>query len=318
MLTFLTPAGALVGLAVLLPLIALAAGARRVHGVRTLLGLRRPRTGTDVARLAALIAGFVLLALAGTQPALSHETSQRVRRDAQALFVVDTSRSMAASSGTAGATRLVRATAAAAKLRASIPDVESGIATLTDRVLPNLLPVADIPSFDATLERSVGIERPPPRSAAVRATTYAALSEIPAAGFFDSTAGRRVVVLLTDGESGPFDPGAVAASLRPTRLVVIRFWRASESIAGDPAYRPDPASSAALDALAASAGGRVFGEGDVGSAGAAIRASIGTGPTTRVAARTRRETALAPFVVAAALVPLVLFLRRRRGGLEYA
>jgi hypothetical protein len=316
MLTFLTPAGALVGLAVLLPLLALAAGAQRVHRVRIALGLRRPRTGTDVVRLAALVAGFALLALAGTQPALSHETSQRVRRDAQALFVVDTSRSMAASSGAAGATRLARATAAAAGLRASIPEVESGIATLTDRVLPNLFPVADIPSFDATLQRSVGIERPPPRSAAVRATTYSALSQIPAAGYFDSAATRRVVVLLTDGESGPYDPGAVAAALRPTRLVVIRFWRANESITGDAAYRPDAASSAALGALAAAAGGRVFGEGDLGSAGAAIRASVGNGPTARVAARTRRETALAPYVVLAALVPLALLLRRRHMSLE--
>jgi hypothetical protein len=316
MLTFLTPAGAIVGLAVLLPLVALAVGARRVHGVRTALGLRRPRTGTDVARLAALVVAFALLALAGTQPALSHETSQRVRRDAQALFVVDTSRSMAASSGAAGATRLARATAAAAKLRGSIPEVESGIATLTDRVLPNLFPVADIPSFDATLQRSIGIERPPPRSAAVRATTYSALSEIPAAGFFDRAATRRVVVLLTDGESGPFDPGAVATALRPTKLVVVRFWRASESIVGDSAYRPDPASSAALGALAAAAGGRVFAEGDLGSAGAAIRTSIGNGPTVRVAARTRRQTALAPFAVIAALVPLALLPRTPGVGLE--
>ena len=50
-------------------------------------------------------------------------------------------------------TRLDRAVSAAAALRASIPNVEAGIATLTDRVLPDLLPVADRPSFDATLAR---------------------------------------------------------------------------------------------------------------------------------------------------------------------
>jgi hypothetical protein len=314
--TFLTPAGALLALAVLLPLIALAAGARRVHGVRTALGLVPPRTGTDIARLGALLAVFGLLALAATQPALSHETSQRVRRDAQVLFVVDTSRSMAASSGATGATRLARAKAAAAKLRASIPDVESGIATLTDRVLPNLLPVADIPSFDATLQRSVGIEQPPPRSAAVRATTYGALSEIAAAGFFAGTAKRRVVVLLTDGESAPFDPGAVAASLRPAGLIVMRFWRAGESIPGEPSYRPDPVGAATLAALAAAAGGRAFGEGDIAPVGAAIRARVSSGPTARVTTRRREETALAPFVVLAALVPLGLFVRRRSVAVE--
>jgi hypothetical protein len=234
-----------------------------------------------------------------------------VRRDAQVLFVVDTSRSMAAASGATGATRLARATAAAANLRASIPDVESGIATLTDRVLPNLLPVADIPSFDATLQRSVGIERPPPRSAAVRATTYTALSDIPPAGFFAPTAKRRVVVLLTDGESAPFNPGAVATSLRPAALVVVRIWRAGESIVGEPAYRPDPAGAAALAALASAAGGRVFGEDGIGAAGAALRAKLGSGPTARVTTRRRQETALAPFVAIAALLPLGVFLRRR-------
>jgi F420-0:gamma-glutamyl ligase len=123
---------------------------------------------------------------------------------------------------------------------------------------------------------------------------------------------RRVVVLLTDGESAPFNPGAVAASLRPAGLVVVRFWRAGEAIAGEPAYRPDPTGEATLAALAAAAGGRVFGEGDIGAAGAAIRAKLGSGPTARVTTRRREETALAPFVVLAALVPLGLFVRRRR------
>jgi hypothetical protein len=316
MLTFLTPAGGLAALAVLLPLAAIAASGRRVHAVRTMLGLRRPRAGADIARLAPLIAMFVLLALAATQPALSHETSQRVRSDAQALFVLDTSRSMAASSSRAGAMRLARAKDAARRLRATIPDVESGIATLTDRVLPNLLPVADVPSFDATLQRSIGIEQPPPREAGVRATTYTVLGGIPASGFFEDTAKRRAIVLLTDGESGPFDAVAVASALRPARLVVLRFWHADESIAGEPAYRPDGAASAELDDLAAAAGGRTFGEGEIGAAAAAIRAGLGSGPTATVVARTRHETALAPWVTIAALLPLALFVRRRAKPLK--
>ncbi len=171
-LTLLTPLGALVIVAVVLPLAAIAEVARRLRATRAALGLRAPRRGGDLAALAALVGTFVLLALAATQPALSHDTVARVRKDAQALFVLDTSRSMAAAASRNGPTRLARAKAAATTLRASIPDVEAGVATLTDRVLPNLLPVADRPSFDATVRRSVGIEEPPPRSTTLRATNF--------------------------------------------------------------------------------------------------------------------------------------------------
>jgi hypothetical protein len=315
-LTLLTPLGAVVAAAVVLPLLAVLAAARRTSTVRAALHLRAPRHGTDLSALVALIGVFVLLGLAATQPALSHDTVQRVRKDTQALFVLDTSRSMSAASSPAAKTRLARAKSAAASLRAAIPDVESGIATLTDRVLPDLLPVADLPSFDATLQRSVGIEEPPPRSVSVRATTFTALEAIPGSGFFATTAKRRAIVLLTDGESSPFDPGAIGRSLARTDLVVVRFWSPNESVFGptgkpEPAYRPDPAASAALDALAAATGGRAFGEGDLGGAAARLRGLVRTGPTATVVGRTHTETALAPFVALAALAPLVLFVRRR-------
>jgi hypothetical protein len=316
-LTLLTPLGALVGVAVLLPLAAIAAAARRTRAAGAALHLRPPRGGTDLTALAALVSMFILLALAATQPALSHDTAVRVRKDAQALFVLDTSRSMAAASSRSGPTRLARAKAAAVKLRASIPDVEAGVATLTDRVLPDLFPVADRASFDATVQRSVGIEEPPPRSTGVRATTFTALGGIPASGFFDSSAKRRTVVVLTDGESGPFDPGALGRSLSGVHVVVVRIGNTGESIFGpsgrpETAYRPDPAAPAALDALAtATGGGRAFGEHDLAAAAASLRSSFGTGPTAAVVARTRRETPLAPFLALVALAPLGLLIVRR-------
>jgi hypothetical protein len=315
-LTLLTPLGAIVTVAVVLPLVAVVAAARRASAVRAALHLRAPRHGTDLRALAALAGVFVLIGLAATQPALSHDTVQRVRKDAQALFVLDTSRSMSAAARPGAKTRLARAKAAAASLRAAIPDVESGVATLTDRVLPDLLPVADLPSFDATVQRSVGIEEPPPSSVSVRATTFTALEAIPDGGFFATTAKRRAIVLLTDGESNPFDPGAIGRSLARTDLVVVRFWSADESVfepsgKPEPAYRPDPAAPAALDALARATGGRAYGEGDLGAAAARLRGLVETGPTAAVVGRTQRETALAPFVALAALAPLVLFVRRR-------
>ena len=316
-LTLLTPAGALVGTAVLLPLAAIALATRRARAARAALHLRAPRGGTDLTALVALVVAFALLALAATQPALSHETVTRVRKDAQALFVLDTSRSMAAAASKTGPTRLARAKAAATKLRAAIPEVPAGVATLTDRVLPDLLPVADNATFDATLQRSVGIEEPPPQSTGVRVTTFTALQPIPTSGFFESSAKRRTIVVLTDGESGPFDPSALGRALSGVGVVVMRFWNADESVFGptgrpEAAYHPDPSAPAALDALAAATGGgRAFREDEVGPAAAKLRSLLGTGPTAQVAARTRSETALAPFIALIALVPLALLITRR-------
>jgi hypothetical protein len=316
-LTLLTPLGALAGAAVLLPLAAIATAAIRVRAVREALHLHAPRTGTDATVLAALVSMFVLLALAATQPALSHDTVARVRTDAQVLFVLDTSRSMAAAATTSSPTRLARAKAAAVELRASIPDVEAGVATLTDRVLPDLLPVADRASFDATVQRSVGIEEPPPRSTGNRATSFGALAPIPASGFFDASAKRRTIVLLTDGESSPFDPGSLGRSLSGVGVVIVRFWAAGESVFGpggrpEAAYRPDPSAADVLDALAAATGpGRVYGAGDVGAAATRLRSLSGNGPTVAVVSRTRRDTPLAPFIALAALLPLAVLVARR-------
>jgi len=315
-LTLLTPLCVLVVLAAALPLAAVAAGARRARAVRAALRLHPPRRGADAVALGAIAGVFVLLGLAAAQPALSHTSRREVRPDAQALFVLDTSRSMAAASGPAAPTRLARAKAAAARLRAGLPEIESGIATLTDRVLPDLLPVADLPSFDATLTRAVGIEQPPPRSGGVRATSFAALGAIARSGFFADAAKRRVVVLLTDGESTAFDPAAIARALDGVELVAVRFWRSGESVYGpsrrpEPAYRPDPAAPAALDALAAAARGRVYGEGDLGGAAARLHTLLGGGPRVAVVGRRRSDIPLAPYLALAALAPLAVLVRRR-------
>jgi hypothetical protein len=311
----LTPLGSLAAAVGLLPLVAGAIAYRRVRAVRNALGLAAPRRGGDVVALAALATTFVLVGVAAAQPALSHDTVRRVRTDAAALFVLDTSRSMAAAAGPASRTRLARAKSTAMALRASIPEVEAGVATLTDRVLPNLLPVAGTASFDATVERAVGIEQPPPRATGVRATTYGALGAIPAAGYFAASAKHRAIVLLTDGESQPFDAGALGRALHGTGLVIVRFWDRHESVfdaSGRPegAYRPDPSADTVLDALAVATGGRVFGEADLRQASTRLRAVLGRGPTSRTLTRGRGETPLAPYAALGALLPLaVLFWR---------
>jgi hypothetical protein len=317
-LTLLTPAGALAAATLLVPVAAIALAARRVRVVRAALGLRAPRHGTDLVAFGALAAAFVLVGLAAAQPALSHDAARRVRKDAQVLFVLDTSRSMAAAPGPSARTRLERAEAAATALRAAVPDVESGVATLTDRVLPDLLPVADSASFDAVLGRAVGIERPPPRNTAVRATSFAALAAVPAAGFFAASASHRAIVLLTDGESRPYDPGEVGRALGRTGLVLVRVGGPHEAVYGpggqpETAYRPDPSAPAILDALAAATNGRVFSEGDLAGAAHRLRELVGNGPTAQARTRSRREKPRAPYALLVALVPLGFFVRRRGG-----
>ena len=310
-LVFLTPVAALVAAAVLVPLAAFVLAERRVAAVRRVLTLEPPRGGVDIPALAALAAVVLLLAFAAAQPALSNTETQRVRTDAEVLFVLDISQSMAAASGRNGATRLARATTAAMRLRASLASVPAGVATLTDRVLPNLLPVPDAPAFDATVRQTVIINQPPPRELNVRATNFAALAEIPRAGYFSKSTAHRAVVLLTDGESAFFDAATVGrafAGVPRTDFLAVQFWRNSESIykasgKPDPNYRPDPSSKTQLASLAAATRGRVFTEGNLGAAASALRTMLGRGPT-RAMGRTHATHPLAPYVALLALLPL--------------
>jgi hypothetical protein len=316
-LVFLTPTAAVVGATLLLPLVAFILAERRVAVVRRVLTLEPPRGGVDVTALASLAAIVVLLALAAAQPAFSDTQTQRIRTDAEALFVLDISQSMAASTRRGGATRLDRARSTAIRLRSSLAPVSSGVATLTDRVLPNLLPVPDAAAFNATVSQTVAINQPPPRELSVRATNFAALSSIPTSGYFESSAMQRVVVLLTDGESGFFDPAAVERTLAMTPrtdFLAVQFWRSNESIykasgKPDPNYRPDPASKTQLAALAGATRGRVFTEANIGGAAAALRTMLGTGPT-RSFGHTQATHPLAPYVALVALFPLGLIFAR--------
>lgn len=257
-----------------------------------------------------------LLAVAAAQPAIRTRTTAAVRTDAQAMFVIDVSRSMLAAGSPSGPTRIARAEKDAVALRAAIADVPSGIATMTDRVLPSLLPSPDVGVFDQTVEHAVAIDAPPPGQENVIATSLAALGALGTQNYFPPQAKKRLVVVLTDGESRPFDSSRVAAQLATSpsaRLVLVHVWRSGEAVydAGSPeaGYHEDPASGAALASLAAAAGGSAFGEGQLAAAARAERVALGAGPTMR-AGKTERTRTLAPWFALGALLPLVVMLRR--------
>jgi len=296
----------------------------RVRAARRVLGLDPPVRWGGTARLAALVCALALLGLAAAQPAITRSATVRERTGVAALFVLDISRSMAASASATSPTRLDRAVKAAVALRAAIPDVPAGVATLTDRVLPQLLPVSDLAGFTGVVQRAVAIEQPQPIAASVVATTYGVLGEIATGNYFDPRVTRRVVVLLSDGESNPFDPGGVASALpasRGYRLMAVRFWNAGEAVfdsAGrpEPGYHPNPVGAAILSGLAAATGGRAFDEGELGAAADYLRRLVGTGPSSSSPGVVPAPQALAPYLalvalllLAAAIVPLPAGLR---------
>jgi hypothetical protein len=318
-LHLLTPAAALLALCVVVPLALLLVTERRNRRLCALLGLP---TRSVLARLelpAAVLAISGLLGVAAAQPVLRTEHTRFARRDAQAFVVVDTSRSMAAQASPASPARFQRAVRFAERFRAALPEIPAGVASFTDRVVTHLLATSNIAAFDATLQQAIGIDRPPPAEHEKVATSFSVLPQLPQAGSFSPRARRRLLVLLTDGESQRYTPAVVAQSLRLAHagLEVVRFWGPRERVfvhGVAERYRPDPASTPAFAALGhRSVGGRVFGPRDVAAAAAAARTFFGTGPTGTVSVR-RRTVVLTSWVALAALLPGGLALIRSGGG----
>jgi hypothetical protein len=316
-LTFLSPLAALLAVAVLVPLAALWAGEARAGAVARALALPPGRRPLGAAAAVAALAA--LLGLAAAQPVLVAEADRLVRTDAQAYVVVDTTRSMLASGSPGAPTRYDRGVEAALAFRSELGEVPIGIASFTDRVLPHLLPSTDEELFTATLQRAVGIERPPPEGIwDERATTFEALTALATRSFFSPSATRRLAVVVTDGETKPYSVPPVAAVLgRPpgVELLFLHVHAQGERLfeeggRPDPLYASDPASRRALEELAGEAGGAVFAEDEIGAAAREARRLLGSGPRVPEG-RERRKIPLAPWLALAGAVPLAFRLRRR-------
>lgn len=316
-LDFVSPEAGLVAVVVLVPLVALVAVGRRARGVRSALGLREPRSALRAGGVA-LVSVAALVGLAAAQPVWAQTKTQRIRSDAEIYFVFDTSRSMLASNGPSGRTRLDRAKADALELRARFPDLPSGIASITDRPLPHLFPSPDRQAFRATVDQAVAVEQPPPMAfLRTKSSTFATLSAVATRGFYTPSVRKRVLVVLTDGESRPFDAAALGVVLRRgsgIKPVFVHVWNQGELVysngAPEPDYRPDPGSAAFLARIAAAAGGSAFEEHDLSGAAKAIRSDVGSGPT-KATERSRSELALGPYFLLASVLPLGFLLARR-------
>jgi hypothetical protein len=318
-LTFLTPFAGILALSALLPFFVYRERQRRAATVRRTLGLPGLAATKRAPTVLALVLVPSLLGLAAAQPVLDRAETRRERTDAQALFVLDTSRSMLASTGRDRATRLERARSAAISLQRSLPTIPVGLASFTERMLPYVFPTTDARVVAATLADSMGIERArpvPSFSFAQRATTLGALTAAPTANYFAPSASKRLLVVFTDGETNDVPPALARAFERRPRIetIFVRFWEPDELVyatgVAERSYAPDPTSQAKLARVASLIGGQVFSERALDDARSAAQRSLGSGPTTPRRSEGDR-VALMPYVTLAAVVPLALLLWRR-------
>jgi len=315
-LTFLTPLASLFVLAAAVPLAALALAERRAGRIRRLLRARGPGRRALVPVVLALVLLPCLVAVAAAQPVVVRQRQVSERADAQAFVVIDTSLSMRASARAGAPTRIERAKQLALRLERALPDVPFGVASMTDRTLPNLMPTVDGTLFTRTIEQAVGIDRPPPSQPHKgRATTFDAIAPLVQSQFYAPGVEHKVLIVLTDGEAEPLSPVLRLTLQRQVHPFLVHVWAAGERIhrrGGKvvPGYTADPSSAAALRRLAAIAAGRTFSEHDFARLERATRDAAGEARTqTQVTSYAR--VPLAPWFVLAGAVPLAFLLWRR-------
>ena len=317
-ITFLTPLAALFALAALVPLAVFLGRERRVRRIRAVLELREPSRRSRLSLAVALVAVCALLGLAAAQPVVATTRVLPERTDAQVFVVLDTSRSMIASAEPGAPTRFERARALAIALRDKLPEVPVGVASITDGLLPHLFPTTDRRVFVATIEKSIDIERPPPSYSATIATALEGLASAPTKNYFPRSAQRRVLVVLTDGETRPLEFASEfgEAFRKEPRIqtVFVRLWHEDERIyetgVAEVGYQSDPGSGAMLDQIASLIEARVLSEDEGGELPRIVADLVGSGPTISREHEGKRR-ALMPWITLAAVLPLGFVLRRR-------
>ena len=290
---------------------------RRTSRLRRFFSLKTPRR-RDLAVVAVALAVLpALVAVAAAQPVVVHRQWVTERLDAQAFIVFDTSQSMSAQDGPNAPTRLARAKQEAMQLITRLNDIPVGIATMTDRVLPDLMPTLDLALIKRVVDVSVGINQPPPiEQYPGRATTLHALFPVSNDNLFAPEAKRRILVIFTDGEASPL-PHALGYDIAQQLTIpplFVHVWGPNERIyihgRVDPRYRPDPTSAAVLSQFAHDTRGQVFGEHDLSGLLRAIHSEAGTRPA-RAKTLGYERSALGPWFLLAGVVPLgFLFFRR--------
>jgi hypothetical protein len=282
-----------------------------------MIGAVGSRRRSALLTVVALVLLPALVAVAAAQPVVIRNRMVSERADAQAFVLFDTSLSMTASAAPGRPTRLARAKRLALRLRQALPDLPMGVASMTDRSLPNLLPTTDPTLFARTVTQAVAIDEPPPSKAySNRATTFAALVALNESHFYSQGVQKRLLIVLTDGESSKVSP--LLNLTLPNRIptLLVHVWEPGERIfrtngRPDPKYVSDPRSARALNAVAsATSGSQAFDEHDIGAVVQAARNVVGHA-TTRAHIAGYERIPLAPWFVLGGILPLAFVLWRR-------
>ena len=326
-LSFLTPTAGAVAAVIVICLAVAWTGFRRLAALSDLLGLRRPAASADLGSVVAAVVLAALIGIAAAQPVVSHRGSIRGRTDAEVFTVFDITRSMGARVAPTAPSRLDRARAAALALRAAVPHVPFGVASLTDRLLPHLMPTLRTNSYVSVVNRSLAINQPAGQIVwgDSNGTLFSALGDLGTQGYFDPAARRRVAVVFTDGETQTLDAGQLKERLARGRVqvVFVRIWGQNERVfdlpgrGANPYYLPDPSSGTALAALTAAIGGSVFNVAQPVQLAARVTQLLGRGKVGSHGEELQTRT-LAPFVMLLGALPLAFLLWRRNvAGTSY-
>ena len=260
----------------------------------------------------------LFVGLAAAQPVVSSRQGIEGRKDAETFFIFDVSRSMSARSGPTEPTRLARAREAAKQLRNELGDVPIGVASFTDRLLPHLFPTVSTNTLLATMDRAIGVDRPPaglPWGDNL-GTKLGSIGDIATAGYFTPESRHRAAVVFTDGETLPDDISTLSERLQRgnVRLYFVRIWGVNERVYErglvNTAYVPDPTSESQLADLGGKLDARVFTPDEMDAAARDLREVMGSGPS-GVRGYELRSSQLAPYVFLLSLVPLLFLLWRR-------
>lgn len=316
--SFLTPLAALFAFAAAIPLAALYRMETRSRQVRLVLGARGPGLRALAPVVLAIALLPVLVGVAAAQPVIVRHQLVDERRDAQALFVFDTSRSMLARGGPGEPTRLDRAKTIARKLQASLGDVPVGIVSMTDRALPDLMPTTDRALFARTLAQSVRADAPPPDlryPRTGRSTNLTSLGLLLTTHVYSKNLKHRLLVVFTDGEIEPVDRQFQKSLQHRIAPLFVHVWAPNERIFTrgdqiDPNYHPDPQSKALLEEAAQVTNGSVLDERQLGAIKATARRILGNGPSSKHISAYERIP-LAKWFAIACILPLAFLLWRR-------
>ncbi|MGZ4384081.1 MAG: vWA domain-containing protein [Gaiellaceae bacterium] len=282
-LVFLTPRAALAGLAFLLPLAALAAREWRSARIRSDLGMPGPRRRRRLLRSLLLVLAGALVAATAAQPAIRKTSSTLVRTDAGIYLTFDVSRSMLARTRGESLDRLDRARILGQRLHQAFPAIPTGVATITNRMMPLLFPTSDVRDVPSVLANALRIMQPPPaETTGARATDLSALVLAAERTYFDPVSKKRALVVFSDADSDRFSLAAVSKELRRAHIepFLIRVARPGERIFRA-SGRLEPYVSVSTLAIPdlRRAGWHAYDESQLGAAISDIRAYLGKGPT---------------------------------------